>query len=280
MRVRPLLAGEIRISEHFARCPDGPLGPWRGILRQALRRDLHWSPVPVFLVEHAREGPILIDTGYAADAASDPKRTLGPPAGVLFQHRPYDLDVLLERAGVRASDVGTVVMTHLHSDHVSGVERFAHAEIVADRREWEAGTRGGSGLSTGGYPTALIRAIPRRRVVDLDGPDSRPLGPFAQTLDLFGDGSITLLATPGHTPGHCSVLLRTGSGEEILIAADAADHAEQLRSPGPTVAMTDPSAFIASQVALGGYAALHAETLVIPGHDHRFWPTLRESYPG
>jgi glyoxylase-like metal-dependent hydrolase (beta-lactamase superfamily II) len=278
MRVRPLLAGEIRISDHFARCPDGALGPWRGLLRQVLRRDLHWSPVPVYLLEHPREGPIVIDTGYAADAASDPARTLGPATGLLFQHRPYDLDVLLERAGVRAADVGLVVMTHLHSDHASGIERFAHAEIVADAREWRAADRGGSGLSTGGYVTKLIRAIPRRRVVEVDGPRSRPLGPFAHTLDLLGDGSITLLATPGHTPGHCSILLRTGSGRELLIAADAADHAEQIRRPAPTVAMTDRSAFLASQVMLGQYAALHPNTLMIPGHDPRFWPSLAEIY--
>jgi glyoxylase-like metal-dependent hydrolase (beta-lactamase superfamily II) len=278
MRVRPLLAGEIRISDHFARCPDGRLGPWRGVLRQLTRRDLHWAPVPVYLVEHPREGAILIDTGYAADAADDPVRTLGTGTAHLFEHRPYDLDVLLERAGVRAADVGLVVMTHLHSDHASGIERFAHAEVVADHREWLAADRGGSGLSTGGYVTALIRAIPRRRVVEVDGAGSRPLGPFAHTLDLLGDGSITLLSTPGHTPGHCSILLRLGSGRELLIAADAADLATQLRRPAPTVAMTDRETFIASQVSLGQYAALHPQTLMIPGHDHTFWPTLAAQY--
>ncbi len=140
MRVRPLLAGEIRISEHFARCPDGALGPWRGLLSQVLRRDLRWSPVPVYLLEHPREGPIVIDTGYAADAASDPARTLGPATGLLFQHRPYDLDVLLERAGVRAADVGLVVMTHLHSDH-------AGSSASRTPRSWP--TR-----ASGGPPTA------------------------------------------------------------------------------------------------------------------------------
>lgn len=276
--MRPLLAGEIRISDHFARCPDGALGPWRGMVSQLLRRDLHWAPVPVWLVEHPTQGPIVIDTGYAADAGHRPARTLGPATGVLFEHRPYDLDALLARAGVKTADVGLVVMTHLHSDHASGVERFAHAEILADAKEWIAADRGGSGLSTGGYVPKLIRAIPRRRVVEVDGPRSRPLGPFNHTLDVLGDGSVVLLATHGHTPGHCSVLLRLGSGREILLAADAADTAAQLAHPGPTVAMTSRRDFEASQVALARYAALHPQTLIVPGHDHAFWPTLAEVY--
>lgn len=278
MRVRPLLAGEIRLSDHFARCPDGPLGPERGMLAQLLRRDTHWAPVPAYLVLHPARGPVLIDTGYAADANVRPARTLGPATGLLFEHRPYDLDALLARAGVRAADVELVVMTHLHSDHASGVERFAHAEILADAHEWRAADRGGLGLSTGGYVPKLIRAIPRRRVVEVRGPRSRPLGPFNHTLDLFGEGSVVLCATPGHTPGHCSILLRLGSGREILIAADAADSAAQITRPAPTVAMTSRREFLASQAALARYAALHPDTLIIPGHDHAFWPTLAEEY--
>lgn len=276
MRVRPLLAGEVRISDHFARCPDGALGPYRGMLRQVLRRDLHWAPVPVYLLLHPSRGPVLIDTGYAADANANPRRTLGPPAGLVFEHRAYDLDALLARAGVSASDVQLVVMTHLHSDHASGVERFAHAEILADAKEWAAADRGGLGLSSGGYVPKLIHAIPRRRVVEVDGPRSRPLGPFNHTLDLFGDGSVVLCATPGHSPGHCSILLRLESGREILIAADAADTLAQIRHPGPTASMSSPREFAASQAALHRYAALHPDTLVFPGHDHAFWPSAEE----
>jgi glyoxylase-like metal-dependent hydrolase (beta-lactamase superfamily II) len=279
MRVRPLLAGEIRLSTSFTACPTGRLGPWRGIADQIRRRDMHWAPVPVFLLEHPTEGPILVDTGYAADAGVRPSRTLGPATGMLFEHRAYDLDVLLERAGVRAADVGTVVMTHLHSDHASGAERFAdHATFVADGREWVAGDRGGFGLRKGGYVPGVVRSIRRREMLDYRGPRARPLGPFAATIDLLGDGSVVLCSTPGHAPGHQSVLVRLGGGGELLLTGDAADLRSMVGHPAPTTVMWDRGDFAASLEAIRRYSLLHPQTVIVPGHDHAVWPELAEVY--
>jgi hypothetical protein len=104
MRVRPLLAGEVRLSSSFPACPPGRLGPVRAMLHQARRREMDWAPVPVFLLEHPQHGPLLVDTGYAADSQANPKRTLGATAG-LFPHRAYDVNVLVDRAGGSAADI-------------------------------------------------------------------------------------------------------------------------------------------------------------------------------
>ena len=279
MRVHPLLAGEIRLSSSFPVCPPGRLGPLRGMLDQLRGHDLHTAPVPVFLLEHPERGPILVDTGYAADAQARPARTLGPGTARLFPHEVYDVDVLLERAGVRAADIELVVMTHLHSDHASGAERFTdRATFVADRREWDIGDRGGLGIRKGGYVPSVVRAIRRREVLDFDGPRARPLGPFTRTIDLLGDGSVILCSTPGHAPGHLSVLVRLGSGGEVLLTGDAADLRSMVHRPAPTSVMWNRSDFIASLDALRRYADLHPETVIIPGHDAEVWPTLQAVY--
>jgi N-acyl homoserine lactone hydrolase len=280
MRLHPLLAGEIRIARDFYVPPDGALGPYRAMLSQLLGRDTVWAPVPVFLVEHPQQGPVLVDTGYAADAAGNLARTMGRASATLFDHRPYDLDVLLERAGVRAADIRTVVMTHLHNDHVAGCERLRGATFVADRREWLAGDRGGIGLSSGGYVPALIRSITRREIVDFDGPRAAALGPFERSIDLFGDGSVILIATPGHTPGHQSVLVRLGGGREVLLTGDAADLRSVIERPERTSVMSSEAEFLDSLGRIHDFAAANPDTVVIPGHDPQFWPTLEPVYGG
>ncbi len=278
MRLHPLLAGEIRIARSFFVPPHGALGPYRAMFAQVLRRDPVWSPVPVFLIEHPTQGPVLVDTGYDASAAAGVAKTMGPAAAIFFDHRPYDLDVLLERAGFQASDVRTVVMTHLHNDHVGGAARFPDATFVADRREWLLGDRGGLSLASGGYHPPVIRAIRRRQIVDFDGPGVTPLGPFARTIDLFGDGTIILLSTPGHSPGHQSLLVRLGDGTEVLLAGDAADLLSVIDRPERTTIMTSQMQYIESLTAIRRYVALHPQTVVIPGHDAQAWAALQPVY--
>jgi len=278
MRVTPLLAGEVQISSSFPACPKGRMGPIRGMLDQARRHEMHWAPVPVFLLEHPRHGPLVVDTGYAADSQANPKRTLGSTSW-LFPHRSYDVDALLGNAGVKTTDIGMVVMTHLHSDHAGGCERFSgHATFVADHREWEIGDKGGLGIRKGGYVPGLIRTIRRREVLDFDGPRAAPLGPFNKTIDLLGDGSVVLCSTPGHAPGHLSVLVRLGSGGEVLLTGDAADLRSMVDHPGPTSVMWSRSDFMASLDALQRYTRLHPDTVVIAGHDRDSWPTLAPVY--
>lgn len=278
MRLHPLLAGEIRIARSFFVPPPGRLGPWRAMVSQLLRRDMIWSPVPVFLIEHPAHGPVLVDTGYDASAVGGVAKTMGRTSALLFGHRPYDLDALLARAGVKASDVRTVVMTHLHNDHAGGAARFPDATFVADGREWLIGEKGGFGLSSGGYFPPVVRRITRRQVVDYEGPSAQSLGPFERTIDLFGDGSVILISTPGHSPGHQSVLVRLGGGAEVLLTGDAADLRSVVDDPERTTIMSSEAEFMASLRAIGAYSREHPETVVIPGHDAGYWPTLAPVY--
>jgi glyoxylase-like metal-dependent hydrolase (beta-lactamase superfamily II) len=273
MRVRPLLSGEILISRSFSMHPPGLLGRQRGMLRQIMRREMRWAPVPVFLLEHPERGPVLVDAGYSASVNDAPAKTLGFSTAHLFKHRAYDLDALLAEHGVAASDIELLLMTHLHTDHASGLDRFAHATIAADRVEWAAAEHGSA------YCKPVIRAVTRRELLDFEDPAAGTLDGFTlPTLDPFGDGSVTLISTRGHSAGHVSLLVRCASGRRVLLLGDAAHIAEQLTDHTPQAYLDDPGRFRTTLRILRAWLDENPDVVVIPGHDPELWPRLEPVY--
>ena len=257
----PLLGGSISLTARFELVPPGPLGEQRTLLAQALRIRRHWAPVPAFLLRHPTEGDVLVDTAYHPSAATDPARTVGRLSSVLFAHRVQPLRPQLEALG---AEPGTVVMTHLHTDHASGLAEFPAAELVCDRAEWEAAVRGGDFQ---GYCRPAFEGHERRRPVDLDAGDRH--GPFGRTHDLFGDGSVRLVSTRGHSAGHCSVLVRTAE-REVLLCADACGAERQLHELAPSAVHLDRGAFLASLADIQAWNRANPDGLAVPGHDPRW----------
>jgi N-acyl homoserine lactone hydrolase len=201
-------------------------------------------PVPAYLVETASER-ILIDTGLNPGAIADP---------AAYYDRPDVFAVFTleqEQSVAEQLDVSTltkVVLTHLHWDHVGGLGLIPPSvPLVVQRAEWQAG-----------HDDAAVQ-----RNVFLPGDyadDGREVTLVDGDCDLLGDGSVELLFTPGHTPGHQSV--RIG---DLVIGADvshfasglddhrfpifADDHEQQRRSADRLRALRDAGA------------------QVIPGHD-------------
>lgn len=182
-------------------------------------------PVPAYLVETA-EHRILIDTGLHPQAVRDPAAYYGvSPATRAFGFEQ-------ERSIAEQVDLGTVtmvVLTHLHWDHAGGLALLPESvPVLVQRREWAAGQRAADVARNAFFPRDY--AIDERRLTLVDGDH-----------DLLGDGSVELLLTPGHTPGHQSV--RVGG---LVIGADVVhfsagledhrfpafghDHDEQARS--------------------------------------------------
>jgi N-acyl homoserine lactone hydrolase len=205
-------------------------GPRR---RRGVRRYLvqEWSdetlPVHAFLLEHP-QGLCLVDVGQTAAAA---RPGYFPPHPFFrlsrFELEPADEVAEQVRAlGFDPADVGRVVLTHLHTDHVGGLAAFAHADVVVSETEWRHAT-GLAGALRGYLPTRWPRVLPR--LVRLDGP---PVGPFASSHDLTGDGSLLLVPLPGHTPGQIGVL----AGGAALLVGDAAHDALELEAAEPAIA--------------------------------------------
>jgi N-acyl homoserine lactone hydrolase len=202
-------------------------------------------PVPAYLVETDSER-ILIDTGLHPGACADPASFYERPEVMgLFS---FELEEPVSEQ-VDVATIGRIVLTHLHWDHAGGLSLLpASIPIVVQRREWEAGTD----------PAAVERNFffPR----DYAG-DEREVVLVNGDHDLLGDGSIELLLTPGHTPGHQSVRI----GDEPILAADVAYFASSLddrRFPpfGDDQAEQGRSAERLRALRDGGFA-------VLPGHD-------------
>jgi N-acyl homoserine lactone hydrolase len=281
--LHPLLCAEMLGPRDWFEARPGLIGTLRALGIGVRREKLIRIPVVAFLVEHPSAGPILIDTGLhrvlVAGPSAERRRNLGPAGRLLVRHlrmTPEQTAAAQLRArGIEPEDVGLIVMTHLHFDHASALADFPNATVLVSRPEWEAARARGSSLL--GYPTAQIDPPPAYRTLDFHAPPARPHGPFERALDLFGDGSLTLLDTPGHSAGHLSVLARLQE-REALIAGDAIYTIATLREGRRPLHSQDSKAFEHSVGMLQAYDREHPDALIIPGHDIAHWETLAPRY--
>lgn len=222
-------------------------------------------PIPAFLVEHPEHGPILIDTAFDESVATDPSRSLGRIGAKMFS--PIAISEAgvvpdqLRNRGIAPTDIRMVVMTHLHFDHASGIGQFPSAEFVVERREYEAVK---SGLLKGYIPKHLESASQWRKL-DLDA--DPPAEGFDHVHDLLGDGSIRLVFTPGHTAGHCSVLLRTETGP-LLLTGDAAYARRSIQERWvPLTVAGKVSDYQDSLEKIAAWEAANPGATILCGHD-------------
>ena len=170
----------------------------------------NWTQVPVvaFLVEHPGAGPCSWTRAStprswwrrtrrsAESRGGDQGRERGAGAARV---------ATAARLGIQPADVEVVVMTHLHSDHASGIAEFpsrpSWSRAPSGRRPARAGASRGTGHASSTTPSTGARSTSSRPT-----PDS--YATFGRAFDLFGDGSVRVVSTPGHTAGHMSVVLR------------------------------------------------------------------------
>lgn len=203
------------------------VGPTRKNLYVWLFTSRRWTeprPINVYVIRH-REGVVLFDTGQDRASVTDPAYFPSGLNGLVYSRlAKFDIgpgDTLtagLGRLGLRPSDVHTAVLSHLHQDHIGGLADLADARVAVSRTEWAA-------LQA---PLPEARGLMRKHIDQpgvrwdrfLPEPLDRPIGPFATGRDLFGDGSLTILPTPGHTPGSVSLLVRRPHKAPLLMVGD------------------------------------------------------------
>ena len=160
-------------------------------------------PVGAFLVEHAR-GAVVFDTGMHPSLVHDTTR-LGPLAPMFDVHLDGSglMASRLGEAGMDPADVDIAVLSHLHFDHAGGLCQLPEARVLVQEKEWRAAF----------HPVLVEHGVYTPADVDL-GHDRTLLD---GEHDVFGDGSVRIVPTPGHTIGHQSLLVEG----RLLLVGDA-----------------------------------------------------------
>ncbi|HEX8158613.1 MAG TPA: N-acyl homoserine lactonase family protein, partial [Solirubrobacteraceae bacterium] len=277
VRVHPLCTGEILLPPRAFDRPSGAFARTRGKVRHLPRSRWQWVPVPAFLVEHPGAGLILVDTGMHASVAIDPRISLGrrQPRSLPVRVRTEQaLPAQLRARAVAPEQIKLVVMTHLHHDHASGIGQFPNATFVVTSLEWQIACRGGFRQ---GYRRAHFDHPFDWRTVDYAAAGTSGHGSFNRAVDLFGDGSVRLLFTPGHTRGHQSVLLRLTDGD-LLLTGDAAYTQRTIDENLVPIFCVDEHLYRRSLREIRDHVANRPGALVICGHDGQRWPQLEPIY--
>jgi N-acyl homoserine lactone hydrolase len=213
--------GQVRIR------PDHEASTWRPMFLWLLASRQWTGPKPInaYVIEH-RDGIVLFDTGQDRASVTEPDYFPGGFTKVLydrlarFEIGPSEtLTAGMDRLGYSVGDVSTAIVSHLHQDHIGGLGELGHADIVVSQTEWD----------TLASPLPELRGLMTRHI-DLPGlrwqrvqpgpTDDEGLLPFHKSHDLFGDGSMVLLPTPGHTPGSMSLLVRQTGLPPLMMVGD------------------------------------------------------------
>ena len=204
--------------------------------RRVLVADGGWKRVELpfmgALLEHRDKGPILVDAPYGLEGPSNLGAMVGElfvQAGLTFRER-WSVVPRVEAQGYGAADVEHVLMTHLHYDHTGGMKSLPYATYHVSDEEWRAATEEGEAK-------AMTRAYLQRDFLALKPRMRRHrgvpgLGDESGGLDVFGDGSVEMVALPGHTMGQCGYRVCLEGHRPIFFVGDAVFTREQLEGEG------------------------------------------------
>jgi len=225
-------------------------------------------PVPFFLITHS-DGHTIIDGGNPIEVAENPRAYWGDTVDVynpVLDKNDGCVDQL-RRLGIAPEDVRYVLQSHLHLDHTGAIGRFPNATHIVQRAEYEYAFAP-DWFARGGY----IRA-------DFDRPGLKWQflnGQADDGYDIYGDGTITTVFTPGHAPGHQSFLVRVPKSKPMLLTIDAAytlDHWNEKALPGFLASAVDSVRSVQKLRAL----AEKTSAEVVTGHDPDAWPNFKKA---
>jgi N-acyl homoserine lactone hydrolase len=250
MKIHAIQTGAVRVKHGF-------LFPRYGARRQL---DLFLpgpfsEPLPIhcWAIEH--DGVLrLVDTGETAAARN-------VPFARMEVAREQELPAAVAAAGLRLDDVSEVVLTHAHGDHIDGLVhtpapvRINDVELRFVRSPMSRVMR-----------RVLRQPLPAGFAPEPFALDGGPFGAFARSRAISDDGRIVAVATPGHTPGHVSVICIDDEGRHVMLAGDATDSLEQLHALRADAVAPDPNVHIATMNTILAHCAEHP-TIYLPSHD-------------
>lgn len=265
--VEVVSTGWVRIRPEHAESRGTPQLWWLATSRR-------WTdklPINVYVIDHA-DGLVLFDTGQDRRSVTDPTYFPGGFPGWIFRRLAQfgigendTLTAQLRAIGHRPEDVKVAVLSHLHQDHIGGISELPNARIVVSQPEYAV-------LDTAHPEVAGILAEHLRmpgldwHPIDLTQPLEHDLVPFTHGFDLFGDGSLVLLPTPGHTPGSMSLLVRRADAPPLLMVGDLTYNAAKMadeRIPG----VGKRAQLLCATRMIAELRQRHPELVVLAAHD-------------
>ena len=250
MRIHALTTGAVSLKRAF-------LVPREGARRQL---DLFlpgpWAaPMPIhcWAIEH-EDRLWLVDTGESASARDIPFARFHVSSG-------DELPAALIAAGLSLADVSEVILTHHHGDHVDGVPHV-RARVRMSAREIEFVNEAFSRVMR----RALRQPLPRGFAPEPMTFDDGPFSVFPRSRRLSQDGRIVAVETPGHTPGHASVICVDDDDKHVMLAGDVADTLEQLHARRADAVAPEPKVHVATLGVILEHCARHP-TVFLPAHD-------------
>lgn len=204
-----------------------------------------------YLIKHA-QGWMIWDTGVTDAVAAMPDGQAPADPRAIHWRRPKTLAGQLEQLGVKPSDVKYVAVSHTHPDHIGNIEVFPHAMLLVQKVEYE-------------WPGAsnAPRFKPEHPVTKLEG-----------DYDVFGDGSVTIIATRGHTPGHQSLLVKLPKTGALVLSGNAVHFKDNWENRGVPSINTDKDKTLASMQRIADVLAKQKAQLWI-NHDKAQRDALR-----
>jgi N-acyl homoserine lactone hydrolase len=194
-----------------------------------------------YLIKHG-DDYMIWDTGNAPTAGA------GAPKSTLTQ--------LLGEVHVTPAQVKFVAISHYHGDHTGQVSQFPSATLLIGKGDWDAlNDPRSAAASSAQFFTNWTTG-------------GGKVEPLPGDKDVFGDGSVIVLNTPGHTPGHHSLLVKLKTMGNVLVTGDLAHFHENYESNGVPTFNTDRAATIASFDRFKKLEANLKATVIIQ-HDQR-----------
>ena len=228
--------GSVQIRPEHAYGTSKPLYWWLLTSRSWLPP----RPINAYVIEHAK-GLVLFDTGQDRASVTDDSYFPGGIIGVIYDRLARfhigageTLDAQLGTLGYSAADVDTAILSHLHQDHIGGIPELSRADLLVSAAEWQELSRFAPEARGFLREHLMIPGLTWHRF-SFEPTNDPSLTPFAESLDVMGDGSLVMLPTPGHTAGSVSLLIRRRGISPLLLIGDltyGADLLERRQLPG------------------------------------------------
>ncbi|OPX39749.1 MAG: hypothetical protein B1H11_02230 [Desulfobacteraceae bacterium 4484_190.1] len=219
------------------------------------------APVCSFVIMH-EEGPILVDAGLNPDGLTDPEHAWGPRARLIKPELTEADDVRnrLKELGLDVSDIKMVILTHLHWDHTGGLRFFTHCPVIVQKAEYRFAFN----------PDSFVSSQYMRNHFDF------PLNYQLIEGDRMIVPGISVIRTPGHTPGHQSILIKPNKGNSYILSGDAMCLKDNLTLKIPSSNNWNNRQAMESIYRIGHLSEL-LKTEIISSHDMSTWKCLIES---